>query len=99
MILSKKQKLRIVDYFDMLVEFSNSVPFEMRGVDVHSSRITLKALQAELSANPMRLEELKEWGNTPLMSSAEFGNVVVCKFLLSIGANIEAKNVVGYSLF
>ncbi len=67
-------------------------------VDVHSERITLDALQEELRTNPSRLEEKKgngwDEGNTPLISSAGFGNLEVCKYLLSVGANIESKNKV-----
>ncbi len=73
-------------------------------VDIHSPGITLRALRAELRKNPTRLEEKKEgnnWvdplaGNTLLMSSAELGNVPMCKFLLSVGANIEAKSMVHF---
>ncbi len=69
-------------------------------VDIHSPDITLEALQAELRRNPRMLEEKKPGykrhdpleGNTPLISSVEFGNVPVCDFLLSVGANIEARN-------
>ncbi len=71
-------------------------------VDIHSEHITLDALQQELRINPWRLEEKKggngwqstDEGNTPLISSAEFGNLQECEFLLSVGANIEAKNTV-----
>ncbi len=73
-----------------------------RVVDIHSQHITLETLQNELRSNPTRLEEKKvgnNWdiphaGNTPLMTSVEFQNIVVCEFLLSVGANIEAKNEV-----
>ncbi len=73
-------------------------------VDVHSQDITLEALQAELRMNPGRLEEKKtesnrhdpQAGNTLLMSFAELGNVRMCKFLLSIGSNIEANNMVEF---
>ena len=70
-------------------------------MDIHSEHITLDALQEELRINPCRLEEKKGgngWdpteGNSPLTSSAGFGNLEVCEFLLSVGANIEAKNKV-----
>ncbi len=73
-------------------------------VDIHSPDITVKAIRADLRKNPRRLEEKKEGsirddplaGNTPLMSSAEMGNIAVCEFLLSVGANIEAKNAVEF---
>ncbi len=68
-------------------------------IDIHSPAITLKVLGAELRKNPSRLEEKKvgtnfadpQAGNTPLMSSAELKHV---EFLLSVGANVEAKNAV-----
>ncbi len=70
-------------------------------VDVHSEHITLDMIQEELRVNPWRLEEKKganDWdtheGNTPLISSAAFGNLEVCEYLLSVGANIKAKNTV-----
>ncbi len=70
-------------------------------VDVHSKHTTLDSLQEELRVNPWRLEEKKEgngWelhtGNSPLISSAAFGTLKVCEFLVKVGANIEAKNTV-----
>ncbi len=63
-----------------------------------SKHITLEAIQDELRAFPSRLEEKKE-GKTPLISSAEFGNDLVCEFLLSLGANVEAKNEVLNDIF
>ncbi len=64
-------------------------------VDIHSEHITVEELQDELRVNPMRLEEKEnEYGNTPLLSSAEYENVAVFEFLLSLGANLEAKNKV-----
>ncbi len=68
-------------------------------VDVHSQDITLEALQEELRINPSRLEEKKggnywDQANSPLISLADFGNLQVCEFLLSVGANIDAKNTV-----
>ncbi len=63
-------------------------------VDIHSPDITLDALQSELKKNPMRLEERREGNNTLLISSTESGNLAVCTFLLSVGANVEAKNLV-----
>ncbi len=69
-------------------------------VDFHSKHITLDALQEELRVNPWKLEEKNggtQWdfgGNTPLISSAAFGNLKVCEYLLSIGSNVEAKNKV-----
>ncbi len=62
-------------------------------IDIHSEHIRLEAIQDELRVNPSRLEEEKE-GKTPLMSSAEFGNDLICEFLLSLGANVEAKSEV-----
>ncbi len=70
------------------------------GDDVHSFYITLEAIREELRMNPWRLEKKKggsEWysaGNTPLISSTVFGNLEVCEYLLSVGANVEAKNSV-----
>ncbi len=52
-------------------------------------------MQIELRLHPSRLEEKDlEWEETPLISSAKFGNIAVVEFLLSIGANIHAKNKV-----
>ncbi len=62
-------------------------------VDIHSKHISLEALQEELRVTPSRLEE-KKAGKTPLLCSVDFGNIAVCEFLLSLGANIEAKNEV-----
>ncbi len=74
---------------------------KIRVVNIHSKRITLDALQEELRMKPWRLEEKNVGdrdhifaGSTPLMSSAAFGNLEVVKFLLSVGANIEAKHEV-----
>ncbi len=75
--------------------------------DMHFKHTTHEDLQAELRVHPWRLEEKKaentkhnlQSGNTPLMSSAEFGNVEICEFLLSVGANIEAKNEVSTCYF
>ncbi len=68
----------------------------MSTVDIHSDHVRLNALQEELRIRPLRLEEHKvifpHAGMTPLLSSAKFGNIAVCEFLLSIGANIEAKS-------
>ncbi len=71
---------------------------------IHSKHIALDAIQEELRLNPWRLEEKKvkyndthfdsHVGNTPLMSSVRFENVAVVEYLLSIGANSEAKNEV-----
>ncbi len=68
-------------------------------VDIHYNNITLEKLQNELRMNPWRLEEIKYNTsdehlkmNTPLLSAAAFGNVVVCEFLLSLGADIEAQS-------
>ncbi len=71
---------------------SNTAPVV---VNIHSSRTTLEELQVELRIHPSRLEE-KEMthGFTPLISSAFFGNIAVVEFLLSIGANVHAKNKV-----
>ncbi len=72
----------------------------MTVVNIHAQLITRVMLETELRLHPMRLEERKEWehdrdeGNTPLTSAAMFGNIPVVEFLLSIGANIEAKNEV-----
>ncbi len=69
-------------------------------IDLHSNHIALNELQNELRAEPLRLEEKKVElyssysGNSPLMSAAAFGNVVLCEFLLSLGANVEATNEV-----
>ncbi len=65
-------------------------------VQIHSSCITQEEMQVELSAYPSRLEEKNDYflGDTPLMSSATFGNIAVVEFLLSIGANVHAKNEV-----
>ncbi len=79
----------------------------MEAIDFHSEHITLEALQDELKVNPTLLEErragnssdLPHAGNTLLMSSAQFGNVVVCEFLLSVGANVQAENQVCSSFF
>ncbi len=62
-------------------------------MNIHSDQISLDALREELRENRRRLEERKR-GKTPLMSFAEFGNVPVCEFLLSVGANAHAKNAV-----
>ncbi len=62
-------------------------------VDIHSKQITLEALREELVINRKRLEE-KKTGKTPLMVFAEFGNVALCEFLLSIGAKVNASNAV-----
>ncbi len=64
-------------------------------VNIHSSLITLEELHVELRLHPSRLEEKEMgWGNTPLMSSVIIGNIPVVEFLLSIGANIHAKDKV-----
>ncbi len=68
-------------------------------LDIHSEHTTLEELQEELRANHLRLEERKVGicsgkDTTPLMSAAGFGNVEIVKFLLSLEANIEAKDQV-----
>ncbi len=73
-------------------------------VDIYGEDITMETIQEELRANPSRLEEKKDSdsryrqdfdeGNTPLISSAKFGNYPVVEFLLSVGADVEAKNQV-----
>ncbi len=77
----------------------NSIPV----VDIHSNHITLATLRDQLRANPTRLEEKKvkkddgfdcQEENTPLISAADFGNVSVVEFLLSVGANVDAINKV-----
>ncbi len=88
---------------DLIIEISSYVSkTEMnsnRIVDIHSKHVTLEALQEQLGVNPWRLEEWKA-GKTPLLFSVEFGNIAVCEFLLSLGANIEATNeVLNFFLF
>ncbi len=64
---------------------------------LHIMGISAKAMQEELRARPLRIEEKKDFsyfGGTPLMAAACFGNVNVIRFLLAAGANIEAKNEV-----
>ncbi len=76
-------------------------------VDIHSELTTLDAFQEELRINPSRLEEWEvginklhpQVENTPLMSAAVFGNSALCEFLLSVGANIDAKNEVNKEIF
>ncbi len=74
-------------------------------LDIHSKFVTLDDLRDEFRVNPLRLEERKVRkknegpdgpveGNTSLITAAVFGNVALCEFLLSIGANLEAKNKV-----
>ncbi len=68
-------------------------------VDIHAEDVTLETIQAELMLHPLRLEERKEEGEvgcTPLIAAATSGNVALVKFLLSVGANIEARNEVLY---
>ncbi len=64
-------------------------------VDIHSRNVTLEELQEELRVHSSRLEEVEiVYENTPLMSSVKFENVALVEFLLSVGANIHAKNKV-----
>ncbi len=60
------------------------VIFMLMVTDIHSKYTTLDAIRDELRLNPSRLEERNCFGfntsdlqtrNTPLLSSAEFGNV------------------------
>ncbi len=60
-------------------------------INLHDKNITLSAIRPELRLHPSRLEERKE-EDTPLMSAAEFGNVEVVEFLLTLGANKEAHD-------
>ncbi len=67
---------------------------------IFDEAITVEAMQIELRQQPWRLEEEYgredvyglDNGNTPLISSALHGNIAVVKFLLSLGANVEARN-------
>ncbi len=66
---------------------------------IHTKDIPVGAMQAELREHPWRLEEKHddegdESGNTPLISSAMHGNIAVIELLLSLGANVEAKDMV-----
>ncbi len=68
-------------------------------VDFHSKLNTLETIQTELKLHPWRLEEKRgrtqkhddDFENTPLMTAAKAGNYAVVVFLLSLGANVEAK--------
>ncbi len=76
----------------------NSKQNEM--INIHALDITLDEIQAQLNQHPLRLEERSEDeeeyddGNTPLIAAAAYGNTAVVNFLLSMGANVEAKNTV-----
>ncbi len=64
-------------------------------VDIHAKTVSLETIQAELRLHPWRLEERGcSVGKTPLTSAAEAGNVAVVEFLLSLGADMEAKEAV-----
>ncbi len=64
----------------------------MTNVNIFAEGITLETMRDELRQQPWRLDERSVYGNTPLMSAAMFGNVAVVEFLLSLGANMEAKD-------
>ncbi len=65
-------------------------------VDIHAEDVTLEAIQVELTHHPWRIDEKRSVGfdDTPLGTAAKAGNVAVLVFLLSLGANVEAKNEV-----
>ncbi len=67
-------------------------------VDLHAKTITVKTMQEEFRVNSVRLEE-KRWVEccgpcTPLIAACWFGKVDVVRFLLTAGANFEAKSEV-----
>ncbi len=66
----------------------------MTNVDIFGEGITLETMRDELRQHPWRLEEKSVNGDTLLMSAAKFGKTAVVEFLLSLGANIEAKDSV-----
>ncbi len=85
----------IIIYFHSEMD-SSSIP----QINIHAKDISVESLSTELTLNPLRLEEVEDRGikfdeddrNTPLMSAASNGNVEAVKYLLSIGANVEARN-------
>ncbi len=71
--------------------------------NLHSKSVKLETIQAALRDDPSLLEKMTEKynreenvdeGNTLLITCALFGNLAAVEYLLSVGANIEAKNMV-----
>ncbi len=72
-------------------------------INLHAEEITVETMQEEIRVNPVRLEEKKKFRSfgpcTPLLTAIWFGNVAVVRFLLSSGANIEARTEVSFHLY
>ncbi len=63
--------------------------------NLHEIDLCVEAVESALRLHPERLEEIRASDyNTPLSTAAENGNVEVVKYLLGIGAHINARNMV-----
>ncbi len=60
---------------------------------VITAQTSEEAIEDILREYPFKLEEnMDSSGNTPLMIACYLGNVGVVQYLLSLGANVQAKN-------
>ncbi len=72
--------------------------FNSHRENIHERDVKLELVREELRLDITRLEERFEH-ETPLMAAAKSGNIEIVRYLLSLGANLEAENLVHWLSF